>query len=366
MDPCQGLDAVAEDQQHQVHLDTRTAMTSRKSCQCSVHFIKDDGVNGGIVGAVVANKHIPLYPSSMSKVIDVSHKLGQYMLSGWILTDMPCKNSGCHGPLIRSPQGRLPVTHFCPNCDDDPDASSSSSESKKSRTSTPPTETSNLSESPPLAPVIDTDEIRRHREQSDRASHEIGNRLLQGWTMLADECPGPTCYGVPLVRPPRPGNEKDPRKECVICRTVYVSDVDPTGRRHLTSSNVNDRAPSTSHAGTYSNSNSKVTLTLPDVMQSGHSIAAQFAASSHSQPIDTTYGGTEILRTLETSSKSLQTTLHMLSMQLVSFSAQSIPADPTSVSSTADAVLKVTQALSQVRQLEWSERQVRSLQRAGL
>ena len=45
--------------------------------------------------------------------------------------------------------------------------------------------------------------MRERREQSDRASSEIGKRLLQGWTMLGDECPSENCYGVPLVRPPR-------------------------------------------------------------------------------------------------------------------------------------------------------------------
>jgi hypothetical protein len=32
--------------------------------------------------------------------------------------------------------------------------------------------------------------------------------------MLADECPGTTCYGIPLVRPPNSGRAKDPRKVC--------------------------------------------------------------------------------------------------------------------------------------------------------
>ena len=60
--------------------------------------------------------------------------------------------------------------------------------------------------------MIDTDTILRRRQQSDRASAEIGNRLLKGWAMLADECQNPDCYGVPLVRPPKPGGGKDPRK----------------------------------------------------------------------------------------------------------------------------------------------------------
>ena len=67
-------------------------------------------------------------------------------------------------------------------------------------------------ESPLLQPVVDTEMILRRRQQSDRASTEIGNRLLKGWAMLADECPNIECYGVPLVRPPKPGGGKDPRK----------------------------------------------------------------------------------------------------------------------------------------------------------
>lgn len=88
----------------------------------------------------------------------------------------------------------------------------SSSSNHSAGASTPPTEVSNPPESPQFMPVPDTEDIRRRREQSDRASREIGIRLLQGWAMLADECPSPTCYGVPLVRPPKAGSEKDPRK----------------------------------------------------------------------------------------------------------------------------------------------------------
>jgi hypothetical protein len=73
--------------------------------------------------------------------------------------------------------------------------------------STPPTELLSLPPSPgadaEVIPVLDTADILRRRAQSDRASSEIGRKMLQGWAMLADECPNSTCYGVPLVRPPR-------------------------------------------------------------------------------------------------------------------------------------------------------------------
>lgn len=67
-------------------------------------------------------------------------------------------------------------------------------------------------DSPEFELPPESEASRRRREQSDRASSEIGKRLLKGWAMLAEECPNTDCYGVPLVRPPSssPGI-KDPR-----------------------------------------------------------------------------------------------------------------------------------------------------------
>lgn len=132
---------------------------------------------------------------------------------------------------MRSPNGQTPVIHFCVSCDGDPsqapaqpsvqrrssqisNVTTASTHLSASRTSTPPTDIPSDIDSPPLHPIIDTDAILRRRQQSDRASTEIGNRLLKGWAMLADECSNPECYGVPLVRPPKPGGGKDPRKVC--------------------------------------------------------------------------------------------------------------------------------------------------------
>ena len=40
------------------------------------------------------------------------------------------------------------------------------------------------------------DNIGTRREQSDRAAKLIGEKLLQGYTLLEEICPTPTCYGV--------------------------------------------------------------------------------------------------------------------------------------------------------------------------
>lgn len=173
--------------------------------------------------------------------MDVSPKLGQYMLKGWVrytyftnwtsqrtctqvLTDIICANCGSV-PKMRSPTGTTPVVELCVNCDDDSPkpqerapnrdsitSSDLSSLATVSRTSTPPTEVSSTLSSPTFALPVDTEAMLRRRQQSDRASTEIGNRLLKGWAMLADECPNESCFGVPLVRPPKPGGGKDPRQ----------------------------------------------------------------------------------------------------------------------------------------------------------
>ncbi len=164
------------------------------------------------------------------------HLLGRNRahLFAQVLTDNVCSRCG-KVPLMRSPSG--PIVYFCANCDGSPSRASQnvaqpsqpatsshrtatipsprsgssygSSSHGASRPSTPPTELYSQLSSPTFAPE-DSEEILRRREQSEQASTEIGRLLLKGWTMLADECPNPQCYGIPLVRPPK--GDKDPRK----------------------------------------------------------------------------------------------------------------------------------------------------------
>ena len=155
-----------------------------------------------------------------------------------MLTDRICGKCS-KVPLMRSPSNAN--TYFCVTCDSGPipapspsslaspgqvsqkqaesETSSSTtsvhSTQQPSRPSTPFTEMSSTLSSPTFAP-IDTAEVLRRRQQSDTASAEIGRRLLKGWAMLADECPNSECFGIPLVRPPKSGPEKDPRKVRLI------------------------------------------------------------------------------------------------------------------------------------------------------
>ncbi|KIM21365.1 hypothetical protein M408DRAFT_29619 [Serendipita vermifera MAFF 305830] len=145
----------------------------------------------------------------MSLVLDAPKDMTKYMLKGWGF-------GGGFAPLS------IPLLFFAHSfflAEERLSVSSASEGDVISRASTPPTDVSPPG-SPPFHLPAPTEEMIRRREQSDRASQEIGNRMLRGWTMLADECTNNSCFGIPLVRSPGP----NPVKECVICGHRYVPD----------------------------------------------------------------------------------------------------------------------------------------------
>ncbi|KAF9171646.1 hypothetical protein BGX21_006266 [Mortierella sp. AD011] len=58
------------------------------------------------------------------------------------------------------------------------------------------------------------------RAQSDRASKLIGQKMLQGWTMLQDPCPNASCHGVPLLR------SREKKEYCVVCENYFQREQD--------------------------------------------------------------------------------------------------------------------------------------------
>ncbi|KAG9317552.1 hypothetical protein JVU11DRAFT_1758 [Chiua virens] len=305
----------------------------------------------------------------MSKIIDVSSKLADYMLTGWVLTDSLCPTPSCSGaPLLRSPEGRQPVVHFCANCGapvkESQSSSTFSSASHGSRPSTPPTDLSSTLSSPTFAPPVETEDMIRRRQQSERASTEIGKRLLKGWTMLADECPNTRCYGVPLVRPPKTGIDKDPPKECVICGTVYVTE-DSEGWQRLVPISAGSSAPENrqtweqsrpSDKGKSVSRNSPQPIQLPTLDPPLHT-----PKSTADLPYQTSseFRNTQLVAALpattvplDASVQALELALGALSERLTMISTSPSLLDPPSVAATAEAIGKVAHALGQVKQLQ--------------
>ncbi|KAJ7499001.1 hypothetical protein FB451DRAFT_1015711 [Mycena latifolia] len=296
---------------------------------------------------------------------DASAILGQYMLKGWVLTDRTCPTAGCSVPLMRSPTGRTPVIHFCASCDGSPDtirppatqlpesSASVSSSSHISRSSTPPTEVSSTLSSSVFALPAETEESRRRREQSDAASSAIGQRLLKGWAMLAEECPNVRCFGVPLVRPPKAGGEKDHRKECVICGTVYVTEVDWAGRERLVPEESTKSMGDPKSGALHAEPSSSTTPHVFSGFDESKNIVQLPPLGLHRSGQVTT-SATSMLATLDESAQGLELTLRALSKRLLSLTAGQ--PDPSSIGSVADAISKVVQALGQVKQLQRAEK----------
>ncbi|KAH9978085.1 hypothetical protein BGW80DRAFT_1285726 [Lactifluus volemus] len=320
----------------------------------------------------------------MSKVINVSDNLGKLLLEGWTPSDRSCLVEGCcRIPLLRSPEGHDPVIWFCPSCEDDgnvrdpgpsrsepqqqPSSPSLASSTHYSPASTPPTEISHEARSP-LLPYP-------RRQQSDFASAEIGKRLLKGWAMLADECPGSTCYGIPLVRPPTSGRDKDPKKECVVCGMIYVTQKMPQGLDSLLP--VMPSGPMQEEFNVHtmgSNATAKgkekalddlraaavVPSFSPAIRASstGLSTAPGFSAitsivQESNPPLPTSFNPEPIPTSdniLASSDKALGASLSALSQRLLLLSGQPF-LDPIAISQTADAISSTGKALAVINAL---------------
>ncbi|KIK30604.1 hypothetical protein PISMIDRAFT_26388 [Pisolithus microcarpus 441] len=281
---------------------------------------------------------------------DVPSKLGELMVQGWVLTDNPCPAPDCGGvPLLRSPKGQELVVQHCvsyANQIQSQPSSTVSSASHASRPSTPPTEVSSNLSSPTFAPPVETEEMRRRRQQSDNASTEIGKRLLKGWAMLGEECPNSRCYGIPLVRPPTKNGVKDTRKECVACGTVYMTESDDEAwQRLMPTSSIAE--PTSTHP----TSASRLSVIGPTVAPN---IPQKLTVGNPSRLPDTRNScliPNRGITTADTAAQALQLALGVLSERLtVSCAAPSL-VDPPSIAETSDAINKVAQALGQVNRL---------------
>jgi len=197
--------------------------------------------------------------------------------------------------------------------------------------------------------------------------------------MLADECPRSTCYGIPLVRPPKSGRDKDPSKECVVCGTVYVTGTekktqgsDPSALGTLSGTRREELSTSSvkvSNATTKGKRRASESPAVPEVVTSGnpklmHPTASALPVTSSlfrdsnlplqassslafSEPVFTS-------DVLAGSDRALRATLSTLSQRLLLLSGQQI-LDPVTISQTADAIARTGQALAVINTLRRSQ-----------
>ncbi|KAJ3189758.1 hypothetical protein HDU85_000042 [Gaertneriomyces sp. JEL0708] len=148
-------------------------------------------------------------------------RLGTYMLKGWVMTDEPCRNAGCNVPTVRTKDRS--IVRFCVLCDDKdhpyPTVPASVVPNVKEDESEPNVSSSwdVADEAIEVRPASAEDPARAElrRRQGERASQLLGQKLLSGWALLDEICPGNTCFAIPLVR------NRQKQKYCVICERTY-------------------------------------------------------------------------------------------------------------------------------------------------
>ncbi|PKY48858.1 hypothetical protein RhiirA4_544883, partial [Rhizophagus irregularis] len=131
-----------------------------------------------------------------SGIEHVSNLMGKYLLSGWVLTDTVCSTPNCHVPLFRSKDSTI---WFCVLCDKEP--GKLKSQTKQPNISPLPTMINGTDDNDKFNNKVGSiqqpssqfdldnmkddknDELQQlkiQRDQSQRASHLIGQNLLQG------------------------------------------------------------------------------------------------------------------------------------------------------------------------------------------
>ncbi|CAG8564424.1 5989_t:CDS:2, partial [Ambispora leptoticha] len=154
--------------------------------------------------------------AEQSELDRTTNAIGKYLLGGWVMTDETCLTPNCNVPLMRSKDS---TKWFCVVCDVDPtNANQKPSVSRNSSYTMSqdiPPNTAKINTCDALNPI---DENQARQQQSQLASHLIGQHLLQGWALIDEICPLNTCYGVPLVR------GRDKKKYCVICKNYFLSE----------------------------------------------------------------------------------------------------------------------------------------------
>lgn len=191
---------------------------------------------------------------------DPINELSQKMLAGWTLLAESC-SLGCNVPLVENKKQHKIV---CVSCDrqfqrEGSDVTPIPQESiapivvNAEPTDNTPKATTNEpmdvfdgddyeDDDDDYTPPTDEEQAKHEerRKRNEKASVEIGVKLLAGWTMLDLHCPNPSCRTV-LMR------DKQHQKWCLACGTMVVTQEEFDAAKHvsLLSTSTPTSTPST-------------------------------------------------------------------------------------------------------------------------
>ena len=145
------------------------------------------------------------------------------MLKGWTLTDLHCDQCQTT-PLMREPAASASSANrariqFCALCDGSP-----------AGRLPPAANTSGLSASSNSNPALAGPSTSTPKAAQPDPSESISTLLLQGYSLLGENCTNPQCRGIPLVGyPKKKDGSRDGRKMCVSCGGRWVDGNDLKG-----------------------------------------------------------------------------------------------------------------------------------------
>lgn len=162
----------------------------------------------------------------MERMNRVSALLGQRMLSGWTLTGVNCAEEECACPLVRSRDGKLE----CVSCNkqysqtDDGElrevpkpATSNNSQQPVVTESVKPSAAKFLDGS--IKSDMPAKVVGSTKKNVPNVSSILGEKMLAGYTLLAQSCPNETCT-CPLIR------YRNGPMQCVQCGATVLTETE--------------------------------------------------------------------------------------------------------------------------------------------
>ncbi|OQR97242.1 hypothetical protein ACHHYP_12354 [Achlya hypogyna] len=152
----------------------------------------------------------------------VSTRMSEKMLQGWALLAETCPVAECHTPLMSTK--KQPGKVYCVKCE----RWFSTELAQKEAAQPAEKETTQPAEEEAPQPQWEESEAeaaayREKKKRRDAASAKMGEKMLQGWTLLGIHCPVPGCL-MPLMR------SREGQMYCVNCEQYVMTEEEMAAR----------------------------------------------------------------------------------------------------------------------------------------
>ncbi|KDO16788.1 hypothetical protein SPRG_17725 [Saprolegnia parasitica CBS 223.65] len=143
----------------------------------------------------------------------VSNRMSEKMLLGWALLAETCPVDECYTPLMSTKKQAHKV--YCVKCERW-FSTELAAKSESPKAPEPKVEAAKV-EAPWQESEAEAAAYREKKKKRDAASAKMGEKMLQGWTLLGLHCPVPECL-MPLMR------SREGQMYCVNCEQYVMTE----------------------------------------------------------------------------------------------------------------------------------------------